>query len=198
MAGFSTSLAFVLILISVATSQITNLPDVPEGVFNASARIEIKGTVDEVWEALTDFPSYPKWNPFVRYALAISPLSQTLPVQRPVEGVKLFFRVQIPPLPLPVDENTPDNLLNTQNSYENATHVQPELGRLAWKYLAPEGLLAAERWQAVTNIGYGKVLYESREVYSGLLAGALKETLEKPLQESFEAQANGLQLLLEG
>jgi uncharacterized membrane protein len=46
--------------------QVSNLPIVPEG-FNASAKIEINAPVEKVWAAIVDFPSYPKWNPFVRY-----------------------------------------------------------------------------------------------------------------------------------
>jgi len=116
-----------------------------------------------------------------------------------VEGRHLYLRTQIPPLPLPVSASTPDNVLHTQVAYENITHVQPQLGRLAWKYLAaPSELLAAERWQAVSDVGDGKVLYESREVFSGALAVVLKEVMGEALQESFDAQGKGLKLLLEG
>jgi hypothetical protein len=50
----------------VSSQQIwVNLPDVPEG-FNASVRTEINATVQAVWDATLDWPSYPSWNPFVR------------------------------------------------------------------------------------------------------------------------------------
>lgn len=91
------------------------------------------------------------------------------------------MRTQIPPLPLPVDANTPDNPLHTQFAIENVTHVQEEQGRLAWAYLFQIGL-QAERWQALTDLGNGTVLYESREEFHGPLAVVLK----------------GLKLLLEG
>lgn len=195
-----TSVFFALVsgLLPGVVSQFVNLPDVPPGVFSVSTSIEIGGTtVGAAWDAITDFPKYPNWNPFVRAAITVSPLNLTLPEQRPVEGVRLFLRVQIPPLPLPVDETTPDNLLHTQYSYENITHVQPELGRVAWKYFAPDGLLDAERWSAVTDVGGGRVLYESREVYRGLLAGPLEISSGEDLQQSFDAQGEGLKLLLE-
>ncbi|KAF2255047.1 hypothetical protein BU26DRAFT_150104 [Trematosphaeria pertusa] len=183
--------------ISGVYSEYTNLPDVAPGVFNVSARIEITTTVAAAWDALTDFPNYSKWNPFVRAAIAVSITNLTLPEQRPVENDRLFFRVQIPPLPLPVDEDTPDNPLHTQFAYENVTHVQPDLGRLAWAYQSPEILLEAERWQALSDIGGGKVLYESREVYHGALASTLEALYGEGLQEAFEGQAKGLKLLLE-
>jgi hypothetical protein len=106
------------------------------------------------------------------------------------------MRVQNPPLPLPVNTNTPDDPLNTQFTLERITHVQPELGRLAWVYL-PEQLLTAERWQAVSDIGDGTVLYKAREVFSGPLAQLLKDMVGKSLQEAFDGQGKGLKLWLE-
>lgn len=179
-----------------AVAQRTNLPDVPPGVFNASARIEIQTTIDAAWKTLNDFTNYADWNPFVRYAVVLSPANLTLPEQRPIENARLFMRVQIPPLPLPVNRSTPDNPLNTQVTYENITHVEPGLRRLAWDYQPPL-LLQAERWQALSDLGDGRVLYESQEVYHGALATFLRDTMGEGLQESFEGQANGLKLYLE-
>ncbi|KAF2022265.1 hypothetical protein BU24DRAFT_405146 [Aaosphaeria arxii CBS 175.79] len=177
----------------------TNLPDVPPGVFTASARIVIYNTTTAAaWEALTNFPKYPDWNPFVRSSIVVSPWNITLPEQRPVEGKRLFLRTQIPPLPLPVNRYTPDNPLNIAFAYENVTHIQPELGRLAWDYqAAPDEALSAERWQAISDIGEGRVLYEAREVFHGSLAPVLKALQGEGLQKSFEGQAAGLKLYLE-
>jgi len=190
------SLAFISVAIASAVAEYTNLPEAPPGLFTTSARIEIQTTVTAAWDTLTDFPSYAEWNPFVRYAVVLSPTNVTLPEQRPVENARLFMRVQIPPLALPVDSNTPDDPLRIQFTYENITHVQPELGRVAWEY-QPEALLQAERWQALTDLGNGRVLYESREVYAGALAPIVQETMGQGLQEAFEGQANGLKLFLE-
>lgn len=178
----------------------TNLPSVRPGVFNAQTRIHLTTTVPAVWSALTNFPLYPTWNPFVRSAVVAIPLNSTVPPQYPVEGYHLFLRTQIPALPLPVDETTPDNPLHTQFASENITHVQEELGRLAWAYMAGVVNLAlqAERWQAVSDLGNGTVLYESREEFYGPAAVALKALMGKALQESFDAQGLGLKLLLEG
>lgn len=180
------------------TSEYTNLPDSPPGVFNVSARIEIYSTVEAAWETLTNFPLYANWNPFVRFGVVLSPDNLTLPEQRPVENSRLFLRVQIPPLDLPVNKDTPDNPLHTQYTYENVTHIQPELGRLAWEYEAVDALLYGERWQALSDLGNQTLLYESREVYTGALATALQATMGKGLQEAFEGQAKGLKLSLEG
>ncbi|KAJ4374219.1 hypothetical protein N0V83_002960 [Neocucurbitaria cava] len=187
-------LAFLVI---TALSEYTNLPDVPPGIFNASTRIEIHSTTTAAWNALTNFPDYADWNPFVRAAIVVSPQNLTLPEQYPVESNHLFMRTQIPPLPLPVNSSTPDNPLNTEFAYELITHVQPDLGRLAWKY-TPEALLQSQRWQAISDLGNGTLLYESREVFNGPLASVLKATLGESLQKGFDAQGQGLKLLLEG
>jgi hypothetical protein len=188
----------LLLTLTGALAQYTNLPDVTPGVFNVSARIEIDHTnMTAAWDALTNFPDYPKWNPFVRSSIVVDAANISLPTQRPIENTQLILRVQLPALPLPVNEHSPEKLLNTQISYENVTHVQPQLGRLAWEYY-PSPLIAAERWQALSVTENGRVLYESREVFSGLSAGLTQKLYQEKLQESFDAQAKGLKLWLEG
>jgi len=133
-----------------------------------------------------------------RYAKVTNSFLIPLPdnEQYPQENKRLIMRVQIPPLPLPVSASTPDNPLHTQFTTENITAVQFEQGRLAWKYLADQ-ILESERWQAVTDLGNGRVLYESREVYDGPGASLVQSLYGSGLQEGFEAQAQGLKLLLE-
>lgn len=59
-------LSSLVLYLPVVFCQVTNLPDVPPGLFNASARIEIESTASAAWEVLTNFPNYADWNPFVR------------------------------------------------------------------------------------------------------------------------------------
>ncbi|KAL5115920.1 hypothetical protein ACEQ8H_006142 [Pleosporales sp. CAS-2024a] len=177
----------------------TNLPPPSSGgIFSASTRILISNTsTSAAWDALTSFPLYPAWNPFVRSAVVVSASNVRLPTQYPVEGANLLLRTQIPPVALPVDANTRDNALATQFAYEVITHVQRELGRLAWKYALDQGVMA-ERWQAVSDMGGGTVLYESREVFGGALAGVVESLYGSGLQTGFDAQAAALKMLLEG
>lgn len=202
-----------------AHAQASNLPDVPQGVFNASARIAIDAPIENVWHALLDFPTYPDWNPFVRYAFRSPSLSRPrssdtrastavatdaffapLPAdeQTAVENKRLIFHVQIPPLPQPVDASTPPNALHSQSSIENVTHVQHGLYRVAWKQIMfPDVVLESERWSALSVLEGGGTLYESREVYLGTLATTLQTLYGVGLQEAFEAQAQALKILME-
>lgn len=198
MASHHVKVAILLLLIQSVSvlSAFTNLPDVPAGVFNVSTRLEIRSNRNDAWGALTDFAKYPEWNPFVRASVMVSADNTTLREQYPKEGRRLFLRTQIPALPLPVNKHTPDVEANTLYSYENVTHVQRKQGRLAWAFIEDPSL-QAERWSAVSDIGRGKVLYESREVFIGPTAVYLKSQLGQALQSSFDAQAQAFKALLE-
>lgn len=196
-----TALALLLFLQNIGVfSTVTNLPDVPQGVFNVSTRIEMRSTKHAAWKALTDFPNYPEWNPFVRASIMISSDNTTLRDQYPEEGRRLFLRTQIPALPLPVNRQTPDIEANTQYSYENVTHVQRKQGRIAWEYAPSPNQqldLQSERWSAISDVGSGKVLYESREVFHGSVAESVEVQVGKALQASFDGQAQAFKVLLE-
>lgn len=62
----SCAIALLLASSTSVAAQSSNLPDVAPGVFNVSTRIEIQTTTGAVWNALTNFPAYAEWNPFVR------------------------------------------------------------------------------------------------------------------------------------
>ncbi|KAJ4384071.1 hypothetical protein N0V86_000916 [Didymella sp. IMI 355093] len=196
-------LALLLMLQAIRVfSTFTNLPDVPQGVFKASTRIEIRSNKHAAWKALTEFPNYSVWNPFVRGSIMVSSDNATLRDQYPREGRRLFLRTQIPPLPLPVNKQTPDVERNTQYSHDIVTHVQRKQGRLAWAFLPVTQAelqldLQSERWSAISDIGHGKILYESREVFHGATAEYMKVQIGEALQASFDAQAQALKALLE-
>ncbi|EPQ53612.1 hypothetical protein GLOTRDRAFT_13603, partial [Gloeophyllum trabeum ATCC 11539] len=101
----------------------TNLPPLGPALFNASSRVAINGSIDDVWAAILDFPSYPNWNPFVRSAVLTDEAFIPLPASEQTFAANrhVIFQVQIPPLPLPVSASTPANLLHSQVSFENIT-----------------------------------------------------------------------------
>ncbi|KZV85670.1 hypothetical protein EXIGLDRAFT_725596 [Exidia glandulosa HHB12029] len=190
-------LAFVLAVTATALAQ-SNLPPLPDGVFTASARIEIAAPLELVWDIVLDFGSYPDWNPFVRTATVTDVWGVPAAEQRAVEGAFANFIVEIPPLPLPVNASTPLNLLQTQFSRESIVAVDNTLHRAAWKQIMlPDSAVNATRWSAVSTLENGNTLYESAEPYNGLLAPLLQSLFGDGLQQAFEAQAEGLKLRAE-
>ena len=113
----------------------------------------------------------------------------------------MIIQSQVPPLKPPVTRETPSNPLHTQISFENITHVQHDLYRIAWKQIyLPQVALTAERWSAlsvVTTGGESMTLYESREVFDGPLAYVVEAQYGKDLQEGFDAQGVAMKALLE-
>ena len=123
--------------------------------------------------------------------------------QPPVEGHRLIIWSQIPPLAPPVNANSFANPLNTRITIENITHVQPDLGRVAWKLFgSPDAILSAERWSAVSAFqdedGIEWAFYESREVFSGGLAALVGTLQGEGLQQGFDAQAQAMKMRAEG
>ncbi|KAL0570435.1 hypothetical protein V5O48_011529 [Marasmius crinis-equi] len=205
MKRFQWTPASLLIFAVLATAQNppSHLPPVSPGVFNASASILINAPIDQVWNTLLDFPSYPEWNPFVRSQVVTDAFGIPLADQTPREGLYLTITSQIPPIEGPVDASTPSNPLQTQIIRERVTHVNtPEQYQAAWKFAeAPDLLLSAERWSVLSEVVSGSetlTFYESREVYDGPLAELVKVTYGSGLQEGFDAQATALKARVEG
>ena len=48
---------------TIVTSEYSNLPDVPPGLFEASTRIKINATLSAAYNTLCDFPNYSSWIP---------------------------------------------------------------------------------------------------------------------------------------
>lgn len=57
--------------------------------------------------------------------------------------------------------------------------------------------MSSERWTGISQASNGMAVYESREVFYGPGASLLKALYSESLQKSFEAQGQGLKLLLE-
>ncbi|KZV76460.1 hypothetical protein PENSPDRAFT_598369 [Peniophora sp. CONT] len=168
------------------------------GDFEVSARQLIDAPLETVWNTLTNFSGYPDWNPFARSQTVCDEFFVPLANQTAFEGARLIINVQIPPLTPPVNRSTPSDLLHTQISFENVTHLQPDLHRVAWEPIDfPEFVVNATRWTAVSTVD-NMTLYESAQVYSGALASVVGLLFKEGLQEAFDAQGVALKALLEG
>ncbi|KAI0632967.1 hypothetical protein C8Q77DRAFT_1120723 [Trametes polyzona] len=169
----------------------TNLPPPTyTGPFTGNASVVIDAPIDKVWQALIDFPKYPEWNPFVRSQVVTDKDKKPLDDQTPVEGQYLVMKVHIPP--------SLDDKIPTIDVFEQISHVQPDLHRVAWVSTLPSWFVKAERWQALSTTEDGKTLYESREIFAGSGAYAIKLFISKDLEKSFVAQAEGLKSYVEG
>ena len=85
-----------------------------------------------------------------------------------------------------------DAQASAQEPFELITHFSVEERRMAWKSLMPAWLLRAERWQALSPTADGGTLYESREVFAGPSAWAIRWFLSTNLMKGFEAMAEAL------
>jgi len=78
---------------------------------------------------------------------------------------------------------------------EILTHVDAASFRLAWRFATPaRWLISAERWQILRDgrPGDQRTVYETWEVFGGLLAYVIRFFMHKKLQDSFDAMSRAL------
>jgi len=133
-----------------------------------------------------DFPEYKHWNPFVRSQEIYSPGNddQTIEV-----GKQLHLTVNIPP-------TFEDSKAKTQKSKCIIEVIDHKNYSAEWRAdMLPSMLLRSYRVQRLREEEQpdGKVtIYESKEVFAGLLMRIVQWSFGKGLQEGFEAMAEGL------
>jgi hypothetical protein len=117
-------------------------------------------------------------------------------VQFPRENATLQLHIQLPALSLPVDASTANKW--TQTAHVNITDVLPTRGRFGYVVVdLPSYALTSKRWTSVMDLGNGKTLYESREVFYGPIASVLKFAMQGTLNDGFEGMAKGLKMFVE-
>ncbi|KAL0570434.1 hypothetical protein V5O48_011528 [Marasmius crinis-equi] len=217
----TTPLLTIFATLVAAQNPPSHLPPASPGVFNPNASILINAPIDKVWDAVLNFTAYPEWNPFVRLVkqstrwlvVLIFNLFRSLMVtdafglpladQTAREGAYIIINSQVPPIEGPVNASTTSNPLHTKIDRDMIIHVDtPEKYQAAWKFAgAPESVLSAEYWSAVSEVVSGSetlTFYESREVFNGAIAKFVKETYGSGVQKGFEAQATALKARVEG
>jgi hypothetical protein len=112
--------------------------------------VEIDAPAERVWKLLTDFGSFPTWNPFIREAQGTLEPGAKLRIRLRVLGKRsLTFRPRV-------------------------TRVEPNR-ELTWlARTGPPGVLDVERRFLIEPTGNGRVRFEQSEVCTGLLAPALR------------------------
>jgi hypothetical protein len=136
--------------------------------------IEIAASSADVWAALTDFASFPEWNPFILNADAAPAQGARLTVTlKPEGGSTMKFRPQI---------------------------IAMEPGReLRWKgHVGIRGLLDAEHRFAIEEKADGSgVRFIHEEHFSGILLPLLWGKMEAGTRGGFEAMNRALKSRVE-
>jgi hypothetical protein len=135
--------------------------------------IEIEASASRVWQVLTDFSSYPEWNPFIRRISG-----------QPKEGRRL--KVYIEP-PRSRGRVFRPKVLKAQPPRELRW-----LGRL----LIP-GLFDGDHLFSIERLGSGRVRFVQREIFSGLLVSFLIRGLDAKIRLGFEQMNQALKLRTE-
>jgi hypothetical protein len=126
------------------------------------SQIDIDAPAAAVWRALTDFSTYPDWNPFVVSADG-----------SPVAGARIRINVRLaglPEIPLPCKVLVAD--------------PEREL-RWAGSLLVP-GLFSAEHYFLIEPLDGNRVRLLHGELFTGLLVGAMARMLDARARPCYE------------
>ena len=123
--------------------------------------IQINASPEQVWEVLTDFASYPEWNPFMVAASGSPEVGQQLEVRmEPPGGMAATFRPSV--------------------TVADAPHRLEWLGKLLFK-----GLFDGRHRFEIEATSGGTNLIQSEE-FSGVLVPLLARSLDKSTRAGFE------------
>ena len=130
--------------------------------------IEIQASAERVWQLLTDFPSFPQWNPFIRKASGNIRVGERLEVNiQPSGASAMTFR----PTVLKVEPNR----------------------ELRWLgHLLISGLFDGEHIFTIEPLGEGRVRFTQREVFTGLLVPLFARGLDTDTRRGFEEMNQAL------
>jgi len=124
--------------------------------------IEIQASDKRVWQLLTDFASFPQWNPFLCQAAGEAKVGARLEVHIQPSGASgMTFK----PVVLKVEPN----------------RELRWLGRL----LMP-GLFDGEHIFTIENLDANRVRFTQREVFTGLLVPLFARSLDTDTRRGFE------------
>jgi hypothetical protein len=130
--------------------------------------IEIEASPERVWGLLTDFASYPQWNPFIRRISGQPAPGERLEVRiEPPGGRGMTFKPKV---------------LNAEPNRE-----------LRWLgHLLVPGLFDGEHSLAIQPLGDDRVSFVQREEFRGLLVPLFAPSLDDNTQRGFEEMNRAL------
>jgi hypothetical protein len=130
--------------------------------------IEIQASAERVWQLLTDFPSFPQWNPFIRKASGDIRVGERLEVKLQPSGASaMTFR----PTVLTAEPNREFRWLG---------------------HLLISGLFDGEHIFTIEPLGEGRVRFTQREVFTGLLVPLFARGLDTDTRRGFDEMNQAL------
>jgi|1185.fasta_scaffold51317_2 hypothetical protein len=138
-----------------------------------STEILIQGSSADVWNVLTDFRSYPRWNPFIKEIRGDL-----------IVGSKLELKIV-----------TPKKKIRTYNPVVTVVTPNSEL-RWYGRAFMP-GILDGERIFKISHNGSQSIRFEHKEIFSGLGALIGSRFLVKDVFESENNMNTALKLEVE-
>jgi hypothetical protein len=131
-------------------------------------QIEIDAPAKRVWELLTDFASYPQWNPFIRHISGrLAPGERLQARLEPPGGRAMTFKPKI----LTVEPNR----------------------ELRWLgHLLVPGIFDGEHSFIIEPLEEDRVRFLQREAFSGLLVPLFARSLETNTQQGLEEMNRAL------
>lgn len=126
------------------------------------SEIEIQAPAERVWQLLTDFASFPQWNPFIRQASGNIRVGERLEVHIQPSGASgMRFR----PTVLKAEPNR----------------------ELRWLgHLLIPGFFDGEHIFTIEPLGEGRVRFTQREIFTGLLVPLFARGLDTDTRRGFE------------
>ncbi len=137
------------------------------------SEIEIQASAERVWQLLTDFASFPQWNPFIRRASGIIRPGERLEVYIQSPGARgMTFR----PTVLTAEPNR----------------------ELRWlgHFLIP-GLFDGEHIFTIEPLGTQRVRFVQREIFTGWLVPFFARILGTDTRRGFEKMNQALKIRAE-
>ena len=132
------------------------------------SEIEIQAPAERVWQLLTDFASFPQWNPFIRKASGSIQVGERLEVNIQPSGASgMTFR----PTVLKAEPNR----------------------ELRWLgHLLISGLFDGEHSFTIEPLGESRVRFTQREIFTGLLVPLFARGLDTDTRRGFEEMNQAL------
>jgi hypothetical protein len=132
------------------------------------SEIEIDAPAERVWHLLTDFASYPQWNPFIRSIRG-----------QPIRGEGLEVRIEPPG---GRGMTFKPKVLDAEDNRE-----------LRWLgHLLVPGLFDGEHSFTIESLAKNRVRFVQREAFKGLLVPLFARSLETNTQRGFEEMNRAL------